>query len=455
MGVQRVYLSVGPFRFEWNEFLPAPPPNFLTFLFDESELYKEEQGYTDEDPETHEETIETELLEIGFQTTSTKCKRAMESYGYNMPFLLEVYKFLRKGLRDGLLSIYREKANDREFYKLVSNIDALSPEEEVSSYISFMRLAVTTNFGEGVFKEKKKITYSFKGYKPKYISGTKYIRANRAPDFIDFDLLQSFLLEKCLKLPPFVLIISYLFNEVNIVEYPEVIWLMFLRLMIEIVPECSRIILNLNDLTEDEKTLDEFKFDSCTFLIEKINLYSKLCKVLIESQQDLWEVDAKTKTRLLASHLDTNELNNYDKGRALEDLVDVFFSSHPRFRVTSKRYVTGDEEIDLVIQNNVEKPFWIALQSPLLFFECKNWSKPVGSKELRDFEGKLRNHSNIAKIGIFLAYRGFTAECIDELKRMGREKQIIVLISREDIIAYINGALTFIEWLENLIIKFK
>jgi len=32
---------------------------------------------------------------------------------------------------------------------------------------------------------------------------------------------------------------------------------------------------------------------------------------------------------------------------------------------------------------------------------------------------------------------------------------MVILISKEDIITYINGNITLIEWLENLIVKFK
>ncbi len=324
-----------------------------------------------------------------------------------------------------------------------------------------MRHSVATNFKNGVFKEKKQLSIPLVK-KPIRISAHEYIFSSD-PDIkentVDFSSLLYFLLENCFKAHPFVLLVTLLFNEYNLIDYPEIMWLMYLRLMTEIATEDSIVDLCLNDLlrtTDDTNTfIEEIKLDSSLFLIKKINLYNTLFKILFENQQDLWEINAKSKSKLLISSLDTDELNSYDKGQALEELVDALFSTHPKFRVTDKRYVTGDEEIDLVIQNNVEKPFWIALQSPLIFFECKNWSKPVGTKELRDFEGKMRNHRNIARIGLFLSCKGFTTECIDELKRAGRDTQMVILISKEDIITYINGNITLIEWLENLIVKFK
>lgn len=57
----------------------------------------------------------------------------------------------------------------------------------------------------------------------------------------------------------------------------------------------------------------------------------------------------------------------------------------------------------MLVSNNVTRPFWIAFASPFLFVECKNWSKHVGAKELRDFEMKLRNHGTLARGGMFVA----------------------------------------------------
>lgn len=68
-------------------------------------------------------------------------------------------------------------------------------------------------------------------------------------------------------------------------------------------------------------------------------------------------------------------------------------SSIEGFEITKKRMVNGVEEIDLVIKNNINKPFWSSLSSPCIFTECKNWSEKVGAKEIRDFEVNVKSHS--------------------------------------------------------------
>lgn len=108
----------------------------------------------------------------------------------------------------------------------------------------------------------------------------------------------------------------------------------------------------------------------------------------------------------------------------------VIFSAPHGLEVASTRYSAGDEEIDLVVKNNVERPFWNALDSPLLFVECKNWSSSVGASEVRDFEMKLLNHGPLARLGFFVAPGGFTEGARTELRRGGRSDHTVVLVDR-------------------------
>jgi len=136
------------------------------------------------------------------------------------------------------------------------------------------------------------------------------------------------------------------------------------------------------------------------------------------------------------------------KGRALEHLTEVLFTSNSFFELLDRRVSTRDEEIDMIVKNNLDRPFWNAMQSPLFFVECKNWLKPVGSKEVRDFEGKLRNHRRLVKLGFFVSMNGFTEGAHDELMRAGREEQNIVILTRTDIEDYIASDTMFYTWLE-------
>ena len=84
----------------------------------------------------------------------------------------------------------------------------------------------------------------------------------------------------------------------------------------------------------------------------------------------------------------------------------------------------------------------------MFFVECKNWSRQVGAKEVRDFEGKLRNHARLVRVGFFISMNGFTKEALTELKRAGRDAFHLVILERRDIDEYVSSSIAFFPWLE-------
>lgn len=164
-------------------------------------------------------------------------------------------------------------------------------------------------------------------------------------------------------------------------------------------------------------------------------------------QDTNWPRDIKVTCAKLLEACDM-ATNKIEKGKTLEDLIEVLFTSDDGIILAAKRVSTGDEEIDLVCKNNVNRPFWMALQSPLCFVECKNWSTNVGTSEIRDFEIKLQNH-RLAKVGFFVSMNGFTSAVISEMKRMGRSDYHLTLIERSDIVEYLSSDESLLNWLEN------
>jgi restriction endonuclease Mrr len=141
------------------------------------------------------------------------------------------------------------------------------------------------------------------------------------------------------------------------------------------------------------------------------------------------------------------------KGEALEQLMSAVFSIKPQLQVVQRTYSTGDEEIDLVVKNNVSRPFWQGLASPLIFVECKNWLARVGAPEVRNFEGKLQNHTPMTRVGILVAPGGFTSEAVNAIKRASRDPHMIALVTREDLDQLAHGATSVLDWLEQLLCK--
>lgn len=91
------------------------------------------------------------------------------------------------------------------------------------------------------------------------------------------------------------------------------------------------------------------------------------------------------------------------KGKLLEQVMKAIFESVPGLKITGSRIDDGIEEIDIQIRNYNHEHVWAEFEG-MIFVECKNWSKSVGSKEIDNFKGKLERNGIHA--GILVATMG-------------------------------------------------
>jgi hypothetical protein len=130
---------------------------------------------------------------------------------------------------------------------------------------------------------------------------------------------------------------------------------------------------------------------------------------------------------------------NETKGKTLEALARFLFNSVPSLYCKYSNLRTRSSEIDLVIEYNRSKgalPLFDEL-GRYCFVECKNWSKPVGAKHIRDFIVKLDKCK--VRLGVIFAKNGVTGEesglnAIIELRdSFQRNGPIILVFSLEDV----------------------
>lgn len=136
------------------------------------------------------------------------------------------------------------------------------------------------------------------------------------------------------------------------------------------------------------------------------------------------------------------------KGRALEDFVTLLFRATPGFEKVTSRLRNEVEEIDLVIENRSLDPLW-SKEAQYLAAECKNWSSPCGTKELRDFRGKLQTKYGRARVGFFIAPGGFASTFEQERSKHAHDDGVLIIPlsaidlenwqRAEDRVAFING----------------
>jgi ActR/RegA family two-component response regulator len=120
------------------------------------------------------------------------------------------------------------------------------------------------------------------------------------------------------------------------------------------------------------------------------------------------------------------------KGKLLEELVKLLFQATPGFGRITTRLDNGIEEIDLKIDNRSNDPTWKDEGSYLLG-ECKNWSSPCGSNEVRSFRAKFTTKYNRVRTGFLFAPGGFTTKAHDEIRSIKEGSVLIILVDAHDL----------------------
>jgi hypothetical protein len=222
-----------------------------------------------------------------------------------------------------------------------------------------------------------------------------------------------------------------------------VVWLLFLRLLLETTPSEAEVHLDLWDLW-DGQDMSNQPAVLAEQLTRKVRIYNHVFAALSENEAEIrWRVSRSQITSILGQLPAAADTDS--KGRLLENLVAAIFESHPDFVVAGRRYDIGDREI--VIRNHLQDGFWRGLKSPLILVECKNWSTPVGAKEIRDFETKLRDHQPHARIGFFVAPGGFTRRVDEALLRSSREPYQLVPVGLAEIEELAAARKNVVDWL--------
>jgi ActR/RegA family two-component response regulator len=115
------------------------------------------------------------------------------------------------------------------------------------------------------------------------------------------------------------------------------------------------------------------------------------------------------------------------KGALLEDLMVQILTTIPGFSHASPRRHNELEEIDILVRNESTDPIW-SKEGTHLLVECKNWSKPVGAPELRQFASTMERRYGRCRLGLFVAPGGFTETARTELLTLRSGNSLILLL---------------------------
>jgi len=101
-----------------------------------------------------------------------------------------------------------------------------------------------------------------------------------------------------------------------------------------------------------------------------------------------------------------------DKGQALENLICYIFEKVPGIPITKRNTsnVFHSEEIDIAFWNDKDIKGFHFLPN-IILVECKNWSVPVGSREVAVFLNEITQKG--LDFGILIAANGITGSSED------------------------------------------
>jgi CheY-like chemotaxis protein len=169
--------------------------------------------------------------------------------------------------------------------------------------------------------------------------------------------------------------------------------------------------------------------------LEKTPVFEALLRVKVrnamEAVRERWLASIRLDEMELAIQdtwtLVQTEKDRNRKGVLLEKLVALLLKSIPGFDRLDSRIQNESEEIDVLVQNNAADPFW-QKESPYILVECKNWSKHVGTKEIRDFWGKMEGRYDRCRLALFVAPGGFADTVREFLLRKSENNRLVLLV---------------------------
>jgi hypothetical protein len=429
-------LTIGDIALSWKYQIPT----FLTFLFTENELVIEHCHRQPDSDDDEDEMCDAWRETAGYRTSVAAAKSVLDGHGYTVEFLAGIYDTFRPDLHEWVRTTAREDynwddqcENDEEVEKRIEEYLAASVGsalDDLKAFTAFLREAIAKDLQMEPFLDRE---------------GTK-------AELADFESLQTLLLGTICRLPAAVLRTAALFDEGYMLDYPEVVGLIYVRLMLDATPDEAIVELNLHDIVDDEDEVRSMHTDLASELLKKLDVYQRMFRVLSSRETDVRDLYARTQIRNALAELD-GPVSGKSKGDVLEDLMRAAFSIKPDLQVVQSNYLTGDEEIDLIVKNNVARPFWQNLGSSLIFVECKNWSTTVGAGEVRNFEVKLQNHAPLVRIGVLVAPNGFTREAASATKRASRGSYILTLVDRTALERLAQEGNSVIDWLEDLLCR--
>jgi len=412
------YLTVGDITFEF----PYEVPPYLPLLFDPNSYFVEWE--TDDGPDDGDPAA------IGYSTNAADALAHLEEVGLGRGRLVLLYETYKNDLLSSYLSSLEyafltgpDRPGQAEVQRLlgehIGQFVTSDPASDVDEFAKYLGQVLAQEGGAELLASPGQLAEHLRG-SVKDVS------------------------------PP-IATVAELFDDEQSRRYEELAFLLYLDLLLTQLDPKAEVRLEVQEVVDWDPAAGRQVFAAALGeLTKKLELYDKLLRPAV-GRGSLVQTRAARGALLSGIDLTKRAITAKTKGESLEQLAQALFTLDPGFRIKNVRVDLGDEEIDLVIANDGPSGFWSNLQSPLFLVECKNWSREVGAREIRDFESKLRNHRGFARLGIFIVGNKYTSTAEDALKRLSRDETMIILLTVGEIEKFAGGEQPLREWLEDKI----
>lgn len=182
-----------------------------------------------------------------------------------------------------------------------------------------------------------------------------------------------------------------------------------------------------------------------------VSIDALLNELASPSKESLWQRYTRLTHMLAASIVDrkyypelrtlvkatSSAQTSIEKGRTLERLAECFVNLFSGLAVAGKNISLQAEELDLIVKNEIDRIFWQRLGTPIIV-ECKNWTKPVGAREIRDLVQKMRE----VRTAFLIAAHGVTSRngAHYEIIEARKEMKFVLVFDMRDFEEILRGS---------------
>jgi hypothetical protein len=237
-------------------------------------------------------------------------------------------------------------------------------------------------------------------------------------------------------------------------ELPEIAWLVEFRMALSACTPEQEVVLDISGAEFSDDEISTWHEDQTRWLADKVRAYSSTFESIVAADSPVRRLIARRTFADRWNQFSGASAEPYQRGRALEGLIrSALDEAHPGLVVVSQNLRNDTQEIDLVVKNQMPGTFWVSLNSPLIYVECKNWIAKVGVDEARVFESKLREVGPFCRVGIFIAAAGVTKPFISHVAAIRRSGYAIAVVGPDDIAKLVSAADGVATWFEQLVTR--